>query len=76
MTQSEFETHLKEMSRHESVFWAMSGSVDPIAERVEKAIADIETVCRPALDERQVGFILIEPISQLFRKLKDWFLSV
>jgi hypothetical protein len=70
MAEEEFQMHLDEMHRHEGVFWAGFGTSDPTAERVEKAISDIESVCRPVLEERTVGFILTEPISRIFRKRK------
>ncbi len=43
---------------------------NPIKARVDKVIADIESVFRPVFEERPVGFILTEPISKLFRKRK------
>ncbi len=67
-TEEEFQKHLEEMHRHEGVFWAGFDSSDPTAARVEKIISDIESVCRPVLEERTVGFILTEPISRIFRK--------
>jgi len=68
MAEEEFQKHLKEMHQHEAVFWAGFDANDPIAARVEKAISHIESVCRPVLEERSVGFILTEPISRIFRK--------
>jgi hypothetical protein len=39
----EFEKHLKEMHKHESVFWEMSPDKDPILPRVNAVISDIES---------------------------------
>jgi len=70
MAEPEFQKHLEEMHRHEAVFWAGYDPADPTKARVEKVLADIETACRPVLQETSVGFILTEPIVRLFRKKK------
>jgi hypothetical protein len=67
MTEVVFQIHLEEMHRHEAVFWAGIDD-DQTAARVEKVISDIESICRPVLEERTVGFILTEPISRLFKR--------
>jgi len=70
MSPEERERHLKEMHAHEAVFWEGYDPSDPIKARVEKVITDIESIFRPVIEQRPVGFILTEPISQLFSRKK------
>jgi hypothetical protein len=68
MTEEQFQRHLKEMHQHEAIFWAGAVMEDPIVEKIDKVILDIEAVCRPVITERSIGFILIEPITRIFRR--------
>jgi hypothetical protein len=71
MTSEEREKHLKEMHDLESMIWDSYEKNDPIRARVDKVIADIESVIVPVIQQRPVGFILTDPVRQLVRKGKD-----
>jgi hypothetical protein len=50
MTEDERTKHLKEMHEHERVFWSRKTD-DPVEEKLVKIIAEIEAICRPAIQE-------------------------
>jgi hypothetical protein len=53
------------------MIWDSYEKNDPIRARVDKVIADIESVIVPVIQQRPVGFILTDPVRQLVRKGKD-----
>jgi hypothetical protein len=53
MTEAERESHLNGMFEKEAIFWAGYEKPDKIAVRVDAAIADIEKVFRPLVEERR-----------------------
>ncbi|SFL76401.1 hypothetical protein [Halanaerobium salsuginis] len=50
MTDEEFEKHLKEMHKHEAVFWEMSEE-DELLKRLYTAIKKVEKVCSDVLSK-------------------------
>lgn len=67
-TEEQMETHQSNMEKYEAVFWEGYGDVDPISPAIDKAIQDIEAICRPVIEQKGVGFILLEPFSEFFRR--------
>ncbi len=70
MTEKQFQKHLADMEKHETVFWAGYDENDPIQKRMDAVISSIELVCRPVLEEKSVGFILTEPFARFFKRKK------
>jgi len=55
MTEGEHRKHLKEMEAQELIFWAAHGDKDPIEKRLSELILEVESICRPAVQE-DAGF--------------------
>ncbi len=55
MRAEEREKHLKEMEEQEQIFWAGRTDKDPIEKRLSDLILEIESICRPAIQE-DAGF--------------------
>jgi len=61
----EFKRHLEEMHKAEDIFWE-SGEEDPIIPKVEKAITDIESICKPIIESKGTLFGILN--LNLFKK--------
>jgi hypothetical protein len=70
MTEEEKKKHRDEMFAHKAVIWGRFDPQDPVQSRVETVVANIETLFRPVIDQRPVGFILTDPIFGFLRKKK------
>jgi hypothetical protein len=63
MEGEEFERHLKEMHKHEAIFWAGYEEPDKVAQEVDNLISRVELVCSKAL----------QPPESLWTKTKRYF---
>jgi hypothetical protein len=71
MSDKEFERHLKEMGKNESIFWGIGGEKDEFDVKIERIILEVENICAPILmpppwTDRLEKFYLI--IKDNFRK--------
>ena len=63
-TEKQFNNFQENAEKYEGIFWEGSSDPDPINPLVQKAITDIERICRPIIEEKGVGFILFAPFKR------------
>jgi hypothetical protein len=69
MSETEFQTHLREMHEHEANFWEGAAKKDPVKKRIDEAIEGIEKICRPIIQDKfGVGSLLVIPFGKIFRR--------
>ena len=74
MSPQEFEKHLEQMQKFEAIFWedyckALGKDEDPINKAVNVAIAALEQICRPIIEEQSgVASFMVNPLKKLFSK--------
>lgn len=62
-TEEQWEEHQKHIEEQETIFWADSVENDPINPRVEKAINDMEIVCKEVIEgEKSIADFLNYPL--------------
>lgn len=68
MNEEEFQKHLEEMHKQESVFWYMGEEKDEISPRIHKAVEEIEAITQQAI-ESQAG--LFDSVLKWVKSLKN-----
>lgn len=74
-TEGQQNTHDEFVKKQENIFWETLPAEDTIKPRVEKCIDDIETICRPIIDNKSLFTLIFRSIKMIKEKIVNKLLQ-